>query len=102
MRYTGGEALVRVLKHQGVRAIFSSPGTEWAPVWEALARLRAEGDKELKYYNCRHEMLALSEAIGYAEKSGELPAVLLHTSSGLLHGAMGIRGAYMDQVPMVI
>lgn len=102
MRYTGGEALVQVLKKQGVKAIFSSPGTEWAPVWEALAKLHAAGDKEITYYNCRHEMLAMSAAIGYAEKSGELPAVLLHTSSGLLHAAMGIRGAYMEHVPVVI
>ncbi|MBI4287898.1 MAG: thiamine pyrophosphate-requiring protein [Chloroflexi bacterium] len=102
MKYSGGETLVRVLKKQGVKAIFSSPGTEWAPVWEALAKLHAEGDQGLTYYNCRHEMLAVSAAIGYAERSGEMPAVLLHTSSGLLHAAMAIRGAYMDHAPVVI
>jgi len=102
MRYSGGEALVEVLKQQGVKAIFSSPGSEWPSVWEALAKLHAQGDKDLEYFNCRHEMLALSAASGYALKSGKLPAVLLHTSAGLLHGAMAIRKAYMDQVPMLV
>src|SRR3972149_3127232 len=102
MAYTGGEAIVEVLKQQGVKAIFCSPGTEWAPVWEALAKLHAQGQKEPAYFNCRHEMLAVTAAIGYALEGGGLPAVLLHTSSGLLHGSMSIRGAYMTQVPMLV
>ena len=102
MAYTGGEAIVEVLKQQGVKAIFCSPGTEWAPVWEALAKLHAQGQKEPAYFNCRHEMLAVTAAIGYALKGRGLPAVLLHTSSGLLHGSMSIRGAYMTQVPMLV
>ncbi|MFC1815240.1 thiamine pyrophosphate-binding protein [Thermodesulfobacteriota bacterium] len=102
MGYTGGEALVEVLKQQEVKAIFSSPGSEWVPVWEALARLHAQGNQEPKYFNCRHEMLAASAAIGYAQKGGGLPAVLFHSSTGLLHGAMAVRGAYKEQVPMLV
>src|SRR3989304_8090865 len=102
MRYSGGESLVEVLKRQEVKAIFCSPGSEWGPVWEALAKLHGQGTKEPAYFNCRHEELAVSAAIGYAQKSGRLPAVLLHISSGLLHGAMAIRRAYMDQVPLIV
>src|SRR3972149_7225099 len=102
MAYTGGEAIVEVLKQQGVKAIFCSPGTEWAPVWEALAKLHAEGQEEPAYFNCRHEMLAASAAIGYAEKGGGLPAVLLHTAGGLLPCAMAIHGACIGQVPMLV
>lgn len=102
MKYTGGEALVEVLKRQEVKAIFSSPGSEWSPVWEALVKLHTQGNREPAYFNCRHEMLAVSAAMGYALKSEGLPAVLLHTSAGLLHGAMAIRRAYVDQIPMLI
>jgi len=102
MKYTGGEAFVEVLKRQGVKAIFSSPGTEWAPVWETLARLKAQGNEEIAYFNCRHEELAVSAAIGYAQKGGGVPVVLLHTSAGLLHGSMAIRGAHVERVPMLI
>lgn len=102
MKRTGGEALVEVLKRQEVNTIFCSPGTEWAPVWEALVKQHAQGNMQPAYFNCRHEMLAASAAIGYALKGGGLPAVLLHTSAGLLHGSMAIRGAYMTQVPMLV
>ena len=34
---TGGEAFLRVLSGMGVERIFASPGSEWSPVWEALA-----------------------------------------------------------------
>jgi len=102
MRYTGGEALVEVLKRQEVKAIFCSPGSEWGPVWEALAKQHAQGDREPEYFNCRHEMLAASAAIGYAQKGGGLPAIMVHTAAGLLHCAMAIHGAYTDHVPMVV
>ena len=32
------EALLAILRLNGVRTIFSSPGSEWPPVWDALAR----------------------------------------------------------------
>ncbi|MBT5459126.1 MAG: hypothetical protein HOK82_21205, partial [Rhodospirillaceae bacterium] len=37
MGLTGGQALLRVLGAMGVERIFASPGSEWSPVWEALA-----------------------------------------------------------------
>lgn len=102
MRYTGGAALVEVLKRQEVKAIFCSPGSEWGPVWEALVKLHAQGDREPEYFNCRHEMLAASAAIGYAQKGGGLPAILLHTAAGMLHCSMAIHGAYTDRVPLLV
>ena len=35
---TGAETLLRVLATMGVERIFASPGSEWAPVWEHLAK----------------------------------------------------------------
>ena len=37
----GGEALIRAAADLGSDYVFSSSGSEWAPVWEAYAR-RAE------------------------------------------------------------
>ena len=37
----GGEAILEAFRNLGVEYIISSPGSEWAPVWEALARNRA-------------------------------------------------------------
>ena len=34
---TGAQTLLRVLGGMGVERIFASPGSEWSPLWEALA-----------------------------------------------------------------
>jgi len=41
---SGAEALLRGLRAMGVERIFASPGSDWAPVWEALAAPRAAAD----------------------------------------------------------
>ncbi len=102
MAVSGGEILIDLFKSNGIEYIFCSPGSEWVPVWEGLSRRYGQGEKSPKYINCRHEMLAVSMAIGYAKTSGRLPAVLLHTGVGSLHAAMAIRAAYLAQVPMII
>ena len=40
--YDGGEAVLEAIRNLGVDYIISSPGSEWAPVWEALVRQRTE------------------------------------------------------------
>ncbi len=45
----GGKALVRIFARAGVDYIFSSPGTEWPPVWEALAEAQERGDNRLRW-----------------------------------------------------
>jgi len=102
MTISGGEIFLDLLQSYGVEYIFCSPGTEWTPVWEALLKRYAQGDNSLKYINCRHEMLAVSVAMGYAEVTGRLPAVLLHSGAGVLHGSMAIRNACIAKVPMVV
>ena len=96
---TGGEALLRVLSGMGVERIFASPGSEWSPVWEALAK----PDESIPaYLSSRHEEIALGMASGYAKATGKLPAVMIHTTVGSLHGSMALRGALHEQVPMVV
>ena len=34
----GGEAILEGFRSLGLDYIISSPGSEWSPVWEALAR----------------------------------------------------------------
>ena len=102
MAVSGGEILIDVFKSHEIEYIFCSPGSEWVSVWEGLSRRYGQGEKLPKYINCRHEMLAVSVAMGYARTSRRLPAVLLHTGVGSLHASMAIRAAYLAQVPMII
>lgn len=37
-RIDGGEAIVQALRDLRIEYVVSSPGSDWGPVWEALAR----------------------------------------------------------------
>jgi acetolactate synthase-1/2/3 large subunit len=97
---TGAQTLLRVLGAMGVERIFASPGSEWSPVWEALAEPGVEGIP--LYLSTRHEEVAVGMASGYAKATGKLPAVMIHTTVGALHATMAMRGALHEQVPMVV
>jgi acetolactate synthase-1/2/3 large subunit len=99
-RVTGAELLLRALRALGVERIYASPGSDWAPVWEALAGARPGEVPE--YISVRHEETAVAMAGGYAKASGKLPAVVLHTTVGILHAAMALRIALHERVPMVV
>jgi len=101
-QFDGGEAIVEAFRKLGVEYILSSPGTEWAPVWEAMANQihrRKSGPKLLDVW---HETLAVDMAAGYTLATGRMQAVLLHAGSGLLQGTMGIHAALVAGVPMVV
>ncbi len=98
----GGEAIVEACRKLEVDYIVSSPGTEWAPVWEAMANQEREGKNGPGFMDCWHETLAVDVAAGYTLATGRMQAVLLHAGSGLLQGAMGIHGAWLASVPMVV
>jgi acetolactate synthase-1/2/3 large subunit len=99
--YRAGVQILDVLASFGVRAVFSSPGSEWPPLWEALDERAAAGRQPVGY-SSRHEELSVMQAVGYTQASGTLSAVALHGSLGLLKAAMAIRYAYHARTPMVI
>src|SRR6267154_2236853 len=70
--------------------VLSSPGSEWAPVWEALVRQSSEGRAGPVYIDCWHETVAVGMANGYALVTGRL------------QGACAIHGALLSGVPMLV
>ena len=98
---TGALALLHALRRMGVERIYASPGSDWAPLWEALAHPQAKRDFP-EYVSSRHEETAVGMATGYAKATGKLPAVVIHTTVGSLHGSMGVRAALHERVPMVV
>jgi acetolactate synthase I/II/III large subunit len=98
---TGAEAVLRTLRAMGVECIFASPGSDWAPLWEALARPHGPGEFP-EYVSVRHEETAVAMASGWSKATGKLPAVAVHTTVGILHAAMALRIALHERVPMVV
>jgi acetolactate synthase-1/2/3 large subunit len=99
---TGAGIFLDILNGFGVEHIFCSPGSEWPPLWEELARRQSEGERAPTYWNVRHEEAAVSMASGYAKATGRLPAVLIHTTAGTLNAGMAMRAAYHEEIPMLV
>ena len=95
------EGYVEVLCRYGVDYVFSSPGTEFVPIWEYLAKYNEAGKKPL-YMNTRHEGLSISLAKGYYMVTGEPQVIMAHVLTGMLHGAMELKAAYTDQIPLML
>ena len=98
----GGEAILEAFRNLDVDYIIASPGSEWSPVWEALARQKINEVDGPTYINCWHETLAVNMAVGYTRVTGKLQAVLLHAGVGLLQGSIGIHGATLGEVPLLV
>ena len=98
---SGAETLLRLLRDTGVERIFASPGSEWAPVWEYLAKPYGE-DEIPVYLSARHEEIAVAMAAGYTRACGKLAAVMIHTTVGSLHATMALREALHQRLPMVV
>lgn len=99
---TGADLFLEILREFGVEYLFSSPGTEWAPLWEALAKQEAQGVAGPRYLCSRHEDVAIGMASGYSKATGRLSVCLLHSSVGSVRAAMGVRGAFQAQVPILV
>ncbi len=97
-----GEAIVEAFRKLNVKYILSSPGTEWAPVWEAMANQKQSGNSGPILMDVWHETLAVDIASGFTLATGEMQAVLLHAGSGLMQGIMGIHGAFVAGIPMIV
>src|SRR5262249_41883035 len=69
-QFDGGTALVEAFRKLGVEYILSSPGTEWAPVWEAMADQIHRKKSGPKLLDVWHETLAVDMAAGYTLARG--------------------------------
>jgi acetolactate synthase I/II/III large subunit len=98
----GGQAMLKAIQRAGIDYILSSPGSEWPPVWEALAEQTRQGIKKPGYVNCRHEAVAVAMAAGYTKVTGRPQMVMLHATAGPLNAAMTLRAALQERTPMVI
>jgi len=99
---SGADLLLEILRNYSVEYLFSSPGTEWAPLWEALAKQKGQGIDGPVYLGSRHEDIATGMALGYAKATSKLAVCAVHSTVGTLHASMGIRAAYQQRIPMLV
>ena len=96
-KMTGKQALLEMLKAEGVRHIFGNPGTSEAPIMDLL------GDyPELRYFLTLQESVAMGMGESYARATEKPSLVMLHVDSGLANGIALMLDALNTGTPMVI
>ncbi|HEX3789645.1 MAG TPA: thiamine pyrophosphate-binding protein [Pseudonocardiaceae bacterium] len=91
------EALLHILREEGVRHIFGNPGTTELPFIDALAE-----QSDLDYLLAVQELSAVAMADGYARATGRPSFVSLHVAAGVANGLIGMLNASRSRTPMVI
>ena len=93
---TGGEAVVRSLELEGVRAVFGLPGTHALAMFDAL-----HDAPDIRRITTRHEQGAAYMADGYARASGEVGVCLTSTGPGALNCLSAMATAFADSSPVL-
>ena len=94
--------LVALLADEGVSHLFINPGTDTAPVQEALSAARRAKTAHPETVLCLHEHVALSAAIGHHMASAQPQAVMVHVDAGTLNLGGAIHNAQRNRTPVVI
>ncbi|KAA8970155.1 thiamine pyrophosphate-requiring protein [Mycobacterium sp.] len=94
--------LVELLADEGVSHLFINPGTDSAPVQEALAAARAVGAPAPQPVLCVHESVALAAAIGHHMVSGRPQALMVHVDAGTLNLGCQLHNAQRNRTPVVV
>ena len=94
---TGKQALLEMLKAEGVDYIFGNPGTSEGPIIDML------GDyPEFRYILTLQESVAVGMGEAYARAIGKASFVSLHVDSGLANGIALMLDALNTGTPMVV
>lgn len=94
---TGIEAFLEVLHRAGVAHIFGNPGTTELPLMDALGR-----DPRFRYILGLHEIPVMAAADGFAQASGRVAVVNLHTACGLGNAMGMLYNARVSGTPLVV
>ena len=94
---TGKQALLEMLKAEGVDYIFGNPGTSEGPIIDLL------GDyPEFRYILALQESVAVGMGEAYARAKNRASFVSLHVDSGLANGIALMLDALNTGTPMVV
>jgi len=91
------DALLEILRDEGVTKIFGNPGTTELPLIDALVKAA-----DIEYVLAVQEATAVAMADGYARATGRPAFVNLHIAAGLANGLIGLLNAKRSRTPLVV
>ena len=98
----GAEALVQTLTAVGVEYLFLNPGTDTAPVQEAIVALAADGHPVPTIVSCLYENVAVAAAHGYFAVTRRPQAVLVHVDAGTQNLGGNMHDAQRGQGGVIV
>jgi benzoylformate decarboxylase len=93
----GNQALIELLRAEGVKYVFGIPGATEILFMDAL-----EKAPDIQYMLGLHEVVSLGMAEGYARASGKVGFLNLHTGPGVAAALPLLYNAQLGGVPLVI
>lgn len=94
---TGAQAVVRSLEAEGVDTVFTLPGVQVMPVFDAL-----HSSATIRLVSCRHEQATTYAADGYARVTGKPGVALVVPGPGAMNAASGLGTAYATSSPVLL
>ncbi|WP_102347929.1 thiamine pyrophosphate-dependent enzyme [Bacillus sp. Marseille-P3661] len=94
---TGGQAIVEIMKEEGINHAFTVPGESFIPILDALY-----DEEDFQLISNRHEGGAALMAEGYAKASGQTAVVMATRGVGAANLSIGIHTAKENSTPMVV
>src|SRR5579859_3140406 len=99
---TGAEAILQLLVACGVEYVFLNPGTDTAPIQEALVALAADGEAVPMLVPCLYENVAMAAAHGYFLVTRRPQLVVVHVDVGTQNLGGNIHDAMRGQAGVVV
>ncbi len=98
----GAEAFVELLMAHEVSHIFLNPGTDTAPVEEAVVKFRSLGRPAPRMVVCPYEGVAVNAAYGHWMVSGVPQMVLVHVDCGTANMGGALHSAQRGRAAMLL
>ncbi|TDE08459.1 thiamine pyrophosphate-requiring protein [Jiangella asiatica] len=99
---TCAEEILHLLHEHGVEYLFLNPGTDSAPLQEAVAALQARGVAIPRVVTCSFESVALAAAHGYWQLTRRPQAVFVHVDVGTQNLGAMVHDVLRDGAGVVV
>lgn len=99
---TVADAFLERLVDHGVDYVFINPGSDIAPIQEAIVKFGAQSRRAPQLVLCVHESVALAAAHGYFMMTGRPQVVLVHADVGTQNLGANVHNAQRGRAGVVI
>jgi len=93
---TVAAAIAQFIVSQGVKRVYSLPGSHVKPIWSELDRAGVQ------VVSVRHECAAVHMAHAEAQLTGQIGVALVTAGPGLTNAVTGIASAYLARTPLLL